>query len=98
MFGIKFIYHISVPNDSFDSHLISLIAFAPPRRAWLPSFILAQDMLGPFPWVHTDDAAGFTLCYGLLGCDDFASVFGSPLDRKVTTRPLGPYLDRTSTG
>jgi hypothetical protein len=29
--------------------------------------------------VHSDDAAGFTLCYGLLGCDDTASTLRSLL-------------------
>jgi hypothetical protein len=66
------------------------MAFAPSRRARLP--------LGPLSWVHTDDAAGFTSCYGLLSCDDIASAFGSPLSRMVTTRSLGRYLDRTCTG
>lgn len=36
-------------------------------------------------------AAGFTSCYGLLGRNDFASVFGSLLDRMVTTGLLGHY-------
>jgi hypothetical protein len=35
--------------------------------------------------------------YGLLGRNDFASVFGSLLDRKVATRRLGRYLGWTRT-
>ena len=77
------------PEGSLALHLqvrfTPSLVFVPHRRTRLP--------LGSLARVHTDDAAGFTSCYGLLSCDDTASVFGSLLDRMVTTRLLGHYLD-----
>ncbi len=48
-------------------------------KSFTPSLVFARPRQARLPLVGFDDAAGFTLCYGLPSCDDIASTLGSLL-------------------